>query len=157
MSRVGRKPIEVPKDVKVRLTENEVNVEGPKGKLAMKVPKAFKVVSKDGEITVSRPSDLKEDLSLHGLYRSLINNMVIGVSKGYSKQLEIQGVGYKAQIQGKNLNMQLGFSHPVNFPIPEGITIKTPKPTIITIEGIDKKNVGEVTAIIRAFYKPEPY
>ncbi len=157
MSRVGRKPIKVPKEVKIRLRDNEVNVEGAKGKLAMKVPKAFKVDFKDGEITVSRPSDLKEALALHGLYRSLINNMVEGVSKGYSKELEIQGVGYKAQVQGKNLNMQLGFSHPVNFSIPEGITIKTPKPTIITVEGIDKKNVGEVAAIIRAYYKPEPY
>jgi len=157
MSRVGRKPINIPKDVKVNIKDNEVTVQGPKGKLVMKIPRAFKVELKENEISVSRPSDLKGDIARHGLYRSLIDNMIVGVSKGYSKQLEIQGVGYKAQAQGKSLNLALGFSHQVNFPIPEGITIKTPKPTQIFIESIDKKLLGDVAATIRAYYKPEPY
>ncbi len=157
MSRVGRKPISVPKEVKVQIEKNIVTIEGPKGKLQMTIPDAFKAELKDGSITVSRSSDLKEIIAKHGLYRSLVNNMVVGVCQGYSKHLEIQGVGYKAQVQGKDLNLLLGFSHPINFPIPDGITIKTPKPTQISIEGIDKKIVGEVAAMIRAHYKPEPY
>ncbi len=157
MSRVGKKSITLPKEVKVELKDNHVAVQGPKGKLGMDVPKAFKLQLKDNQLSISRPSDLKNDMSRHGLYRSLINNMIIGVSQGYSKHLEIQGVGYKAQAQGKNLNLQLGFSHPVVFPVPEGVNIKTPKPTQIVLESIDKKLLGEVTATIRAFYKPEPY
>lgn len=157
MSRVGRKAISIPKQVKVNIKDNEVFVEGPKGKLQLKVPKAFKVELKNGGLSISRPSDLKDDIARHGLYRSLINNMIVGVFKGCSKQLEIQGVGYKAQVQGKNLNLQLGFSHQINLPIPEGIAIKTPKPTQIFIESIDKKLLGDVAAAIRAYYKPEPY
>jgi large subunit ribosomal protein L6 len=132
-------------------------VRWPKGKDQIFIPKVFKLGSKDGKITISRPSDEKKDISQHGLYRSLINNIIIGVTQGYSKNLEIQGVGYKAQSQGKTLNLALGFSHQVLFPVPEGITIKTPKPTQITVEGIDKKLVGDVAAAIRAYYKPEPY
>jgi large subunit ribosomal protein L6 len=157
MSRVGRSLIKVPKEVKIEIKDNEVKVQGPKGKLDLKVPKEYKVGMKDDKLAVSRPSDLKDHMAHHGLYRSLINNMIVGVTAGYSKSLEIQGVGYKAQIQGKNLNMALGFSHQVLLPIPEGITIKTPKPTQISIEGINKKLVGEVASIIRAYYKPEPY
>jgi large subunit ribosomal protein L6 len=157
MSRVGKKAINIPKQVKAQVKDNEVTIEGPKGKMAMKIPVNFKVTSAPESISISRPSNLKKDMALHGLYRSLVNNMVIGVLEGYSKRLEVQGVGYKAQVQGKNLNMQLGFSHQVNFPIPEGITIKTPKPTQIVVEGIDKKLVGDTAAAIRLFYKPEPY
>ncbi|MBL7069536.1 MAG: 50S ribosomal protein L6 [Candidatus Omnitrophica bacterium] len=157
MSRVGRRVINIPNGVKAELKDNHVAVQGPKGKLELKVPKAYKVELKDNALSVSRSSDLKGDISRHGLYRSLINNMIIGVSEGYSKQLEIQGVGYKAQAQGKNLNLALGFSHPIIFPIPEGINIKTPKPTQIVIEGIDKKLLGDVASTIRAYYKPEPY
>lgn len=157
MSRVGRKSIIIPNGVKAQAKDNEVSIEGPKGKLSIRVSQTHKVALKENVLTISRPSDLKENIALHGLYRSLINNMVIGVSQGYSKELAIQGVGYKAQAQGKNLNLQLGFSHQVNYPIPEGISIKTPKPTQIFIEGIDKKLVGECAATIRAFYKPEPY
>jgi len=157
MSRVGRRPISIPNGVKVELKDNHLFVHGPKGKLDMKIPKAYKLGLKDNVLSVSRPSDLKSDMQRHGLYRSLINNMIVGVSAGYSKQLEIQGVGYKAQAQGKNLNLQLGFSHPLVFPIPEGISIKTPKPTQIVIEGIDKKLLGDVASAIRAHYKPEPY
>ncbi|MFH1753317.1 MAG: 50S ribosomal protein L6 [Candidatus Omnitrophota bacterium] len=157
MSRVGRKPIAIPSGIKVQVQNNNVHVEGPKGKLDLAIPSEYKVELKDNIMRVSRPSDEKPVMSRHGLYRSLISNMLIGVEKGYAKQLEIQGVGYKAAAQGKVLNLSLGFSHQVNFPIPEGITIKTPKPTQIAIEGIDKKLVGEVAAMIRAYYKPEPY
>lgn len=157
MSRVGRKPITLPAQVKARVDKNTVYVEGPKGKLQLAIPSAFKTELKEKDIVISRPSDLKPDMARHGLYRSLVNNMIVGVLEGYTKHLEIQGVGYKAQSQGKTLNMSLGFSHQVNFPIPEGITIKTPKPTQIAIEGIDKKLVGDVAAAIRAHYKPEPY
>jgi len=157
MSRVGKLPVKVPKEVKVEIKDNEVKVQGPKGKLDLKVPKEYKVEMKDDKVTVSRPSDLKLHMAHHGLYRSLINNMVVGVTAGYSKDLEIQGVGYKAAVQGKNLSLALGFSHQVLLPIPEGITIKAAKPTQISIEGIDKKLVGEVAATIRALYKPEPY
>lgn len=157
MSRVGKKSITLPKEVKVELKDNHVTVQGPKGKLGMDVPKVFKLELKGDQLSISRPSDLKSDMSRHGLYRSLINNMILGVSQGYAKHLEIQGVGYKAQAQGKSLNLQLGFSHPVVFPVPEGVNIKTPKPTQIVLESIDKKLLGEVTATIRAFYKPEPY
>lgn len=157
MSRVGKKPIPIPQGIKVQVKDNNVTVEGPKGKLALAVPVRFKVTLQKESLSLSRPSDSKSDLSLHGLYRSLVNNLIVGVLQGYTKKLEIQGVGYKAQVQGKMLNMQLGFSHPVVFPIPEGITIKTPKPTQIHVEGIDKKLVGETTSTIRAYYKPEPY
>lgn len=157
MSRVGKKPINIPQNVKAEVEDNKVSVEGAKGKLNLKIPSEFKVELKDGNIFVSRPSDLKLHMAQHGLYRSLINNMIIGVSEGYSKHLEIQGVGYKAQVQGNVMTLALGFSHPVTFHIPEGITVKTPKPTQISIEGIDKKLVGEVAASIRAYYKPEPY
>jgi large subunit ribosomal protein L6 len=157
MSRVGRKPIAVPKGVKVQVKDNKVAAEGPKGKLNIEIPAAYKVELKDGNIRISRPSDEKKDISRHGLYRSLLNNVLVGVSEGYHKDLEIQGVGYKAQVQGKELNLSLGFSHQVIFPIPEGITIKTPKPTQVHIEGIDKKLVGDVASEIRAMYKPEPY
>lgn len=157
MSRVGRREIIIPKEVKVEIKDNEVFVQGPKGKLNLRVPKAFEVSLKGGKLSVSRPSDLQKNVALHGLYRSLVNNLIIGVSKGYLKKLQIQGVGYKAQIKDKTLNLQLGFSHPIEFDIPEGIVIKTPKPTEIIIEGIDKKLLGDVAAAIRAFYKPEPY
>lgn len=157
MSRIGKKPINIPQNVKAQVEDNKVSVEGSKGKLNLKIPSEFKVELKDGNICVQRPSDLKLHMAQHGLYRSLINNMIIGVSEGYSKHLEIQGVGYKAQVQGNVMNLSLGFSHQITFHIPEGITVKTPKPTQISIEGIDKKLVGDVAASIRAYYKPEPY
>jgi large subunit ribosomal protein L6 len=157
MSRVGRKEISIPNEVKVQVDNNNVRVEGPKGILDIKVPVEFKVTHKDNQIAITRPSDEKRDVALHGLYRSLVNNMIIGVSKGYVKELEIQGVGYKAQAQPKSLTLALGFSHQIDFPIPEGITIKTPKPTHIIVEGSDKKLVGEVAATIRSYHKPEPY
>jgi len=157
MSRIGKNPIEIPKAVKAKLEGNVVAIEGPKGKLTQKLHEHISVEIKENQIFVKRSSDSKFDKSLHGLSRTLIANMIKGVTEGFSKELEIQGVGYKGQAQGKELVLNLGFSHPINFSIPEGITIKTPKPTQIAIEGIDKQLVGETAAKIRRFYPPEPY
>lgn len=157
MSRVGKKDILVPKAVKITESANLVKVEGPKGKLEFKIPENFKLEVTADKILVKRPTDSKNDLALHGLVRTRIFNMIKGVTDGYQKELEIQGVGFKAQIQGKILTVSLGFSHPVNYHIPEGITIEAPKPTIIIIKGIDKSAVGETAAKIRSFFEPEPY
>jgi len=157
MSRVGKKPIPIPDKVEVKIEGNIVTIEGTKGKLEQKIHHRIKVEIENNEIIVKRLSDLKLDKSLHGLTRSLINNMVIGVTEGYTKELEIHGVGLRAKIQGKRLNLQLGFSHPIDYQIPESITIETPKPTQIIVKGIDKQEVAEVAAEIRNFYKPEPY
>lgn len=157
MSRVGKKPISLPKGVKVNIQDKAVTIEGPKGKLSETIPENFKVEVKDNALVVTRPSDLKQDMAAHGLFRSLLANSVIGVTDGYKKELEISGVGFKASVQGKALNISLSFTHPINYPIPEGITIETPKPTQIVVKGIDKAKVGEVAAEIRDFYRPEPY
>jgi len=157
MSRVGKKPILIPKNVKVSITGNTVLVEGPKGKLTLGSHPNITVEAKADQIIVSRRSDDKSDKALHGLTRTLISNMVVGTTSGYQKELEIQGVGFRAQVSGKKLLMQLGFSHPVDFPIPEGIVIEAPKPTQIIIKGIDKQKVGETAAEIRAIFPPEPY
>jgi len=157
MSRVGKKPIEIPSNVKVNLDGKTVKVEGPKGKLEERMHQRMSAEVNENQLIVSRPSDNKLDKSLHGLTRSLIQNMVIGVTEGYKKELEIHGVGMRAQLQGKKIVLQLGFSHPVNYDIPEGISVVVPKPTQIEIAGIDKQLVGEVAAEIRHFYKPEPY
>lgn len=135
----------------------KVLVEGPKGKLEYDMPSGFKADLKDGSLMIRRPSDVKKDQALHGLARSMINNMIKGVSEGYQKNLEIQGVGFRAQLQGKALVLQLGFTHPINFQIPEGLVIETPKPTEIVIKGIDKQKVGQAAANIRGFFIPEPY
>jgi large subunit ribosomal protein L6 len=157
MSRIGKKPIVIPGDVKVEVKDNLVSVQGPQGSLNRNLSNRIKLEIKDNQIFLERVSNAKLDKSLHGLYRALIFNMIKGVTQGYSKQLEIIGVGFRAQIQGNTLNMQLGFSHPVNFPIPEGIKIETPKQTQIVITGIDKEKVGEVASEIRAIFPPEPY
>jgi large subunit ribosomal protein L6 len=157
MSRLGKKPVNIPGNVKVAVDKGIVAVEGPKGKLEYNIPLPIKVEVKGSEVRVSRPSDLKEHMSLHGLVRTLISNMIMGVTEGYKKELEIKGVGYKAQAQGPKLTLSLGFSHPVEYQVPEGITAETPKPTIIIIKGIDKVKVGEVAAELRDFHKPEPY
>lgn len=132
-------------------------IEGPKGKLFRNLSSRISLEIKDNQVVLSRASDTKSDKSLHGLYRALIFNMIKGVTEGYTKELEIIGVGFKAQVTGNKLNMQLGFSHPVNFAVPEGIKIETPKPTQIVIRGIDKEKVGEIASEIRAVYPPEPY
>jgi large subunit ribosomal protein L6 len=157
MSRIGKKSISIPKEVKVQFNDGIVSVEGPKGKLTRQISYRITVELKDNLVFVKRSADTKLDRSLHGLYRALINNMIKGVTEGYTKEMEIVGVGFKAQSQANKLNMQLGFSHPVNFHIPEGIKIETPKPTQIVIRGIDKEKVGEIAAEIRAIYPPEPY
>jgi len=157
MSRIGKKPIAIPKDAKVELKDSKVFVEGPKGKLERSFSDRISFEIKDNQLFVKRSSDTKLDKSLHGLVHALICNMIKGVTEGYSKELEIIGVGFKASIQSGNLNMQLGFSHPVNFPVPEDINIETPKPTQIVIKGIDKEKVGEIAHEIRAIFPPEPY
>jgi large subunit ribosomal protein L6 len=157
MSRIGKKPVAIPAGVKVEVKDGKVLVEGPKGKLDFDIPWQVEVRVKENQVFVSRRQDTKAMRALHGLTRALINNMMKGVSEGYGKDLEIIGVGFKAQVQGDLLNMQLGFSHPVNFPIPAGIKIETPKPTQILIRGIDKEKVGETAAEIRAICPPEPY
>ena len=157
MSRIGKRPIAVPKSVKVNITNNNITVEGPKGKLEWKIPLRITAEFKDSQVILKRPTDNKLDKTLHGTARSIIANIINGVDSGYSKQLEIVGVGYRAQVSGEKLNMQIGFSHPIEYKIPKGVKAETPKPTIIVISGIDKAKVGQAAAEIRAFYKPEPY
>jgi len=157
MSRIGKKPVDLPAGVKAAVANSVITVEGAKGKLTLNIPPKFKVEVKDNKVTVIRPSDAKQDKATHGLIRSLINNMAIGVSAGYTKELEISGVGFKAAVQGKVLNLQLSYTHPINFNIPDGVTVETPKPTNIVIKGIDKTKVGEAAAKIRDYYRPEPY
>ncbi len=157
MSRIGKKPIAVPQGVKVENKDGVVHVEGAKGTLTYALSPRIQVVSKDGVVTVTRVADTKLDRSLHGLTRALIANMIKGVTAGYVKEMEVQGVGFKANVTGSTLTMALGFSHPVNFSIPQGIKIETPKPTQIVVSGIDKEKVGEVASEIRAVFPPEPY
>lgn len=157
MSRIGKKPIQIPGTVKVNIAGSRVNVEGPKGKLAYTLPSGITAELKKDLLVFTRPSDSKQAMAFHGLARNMTQNMVVGVTEGFSKRLEIRGVGYRAQVQGKNLVLQLGFTHPINFAIPEGIVIETPKPTDVIVKGIDKQQVGQVAANIRAYFKPEPY
>jgi len=158
MSRIGRAPITIPAGVTVKVGEdNLVSVKGPKGELSRKINQDMKVTVDGNTLTVERPSDDKTHRSLHGLSRTLINNMVVGVTEGFSKNLEINGVGYRAQKQGKNLNLSLGFSHPVIVEPPAGITFDVPAANAITVSGIDKELVGAMAAKIRSFREPEPY
>jgi len=158
MSRIGKKTIELPDKVKLNITgEGAVNVEGPKGKLAWTLPKQIKARIDGKNVLVERENENRQVRALHGLSRALIANMVTGVSAGFVKDLEIQGVGFKAAVQGQILNLSLGFSHPVLFPIPQGIKVTVAENTKIKIEGIDKHLVGQVAADIRAYYPPEPY
>ncbi len=157
MSRVGKEPILIPSGVKLQLNGNALNIEGPKGKKEMKIHHRIKVSVSDKEVLVERSTNNKLDRSLHGTTRSNINNHIIGVTEGFKKELEIQGVGFKAQSKGKTVNLALGFSHPVDFPVPEGIEVKTPKPTIIEVTGFDKYLVGQVASDLRRLYPPEPY
>lgn len=157
MSRVGQKPIEVPEGVQVTIGKGVLSVKGPKGELSLSIPASISVVDEGQRLAVSRASDSKGDRALHGTIRSLIANMVTGVSNGFEKVLQIIGVGYRAKVEGKGLVMQLGFSHPVEYPIPEGINLTTAKDNSITVTGCDKQLVGQVAAEIRGFYPPEPY
>lgn len=157
MSRIGKKAITITKETQIEVKDGIIQVQGPKGKLSRPLSKRINLEIKDNQVFVSRVSDIKTDRCLHGLYRSLIFNMLQGVSQGYMKELEIIGVGFKAQLQGDKLNLVLGFSHPVNFLVPSDIQIELPKPTHIIIRGIDKEKVGQVAAEIRAIFPPEPY
>lgn len=158
MSRIGRKVIELPAKVKLNITgEGAVSVEGPKGKLAWQLPRQIKGRVDGNKVQIDRSSEDRKVRALHGLARALVNNMVSGVVEGFSKDLEIQGVGFKAAVQGKTLKLNLGFSHDILFPIPEGIKITVAENTKVKVEGIDKRLVGQVAADIRAYYPPEPY
>src|SRR5258706_473198 len=157
MSRIGKQPIAIPPKVKVELKARKVFVEGPKGKLDMELPRRTSLKVADGMVVLSRDGDDAEAKALHGLSRALVNNMVKGVSEGFMKKLEIQGVGFKAAVQGKNVNLSLGYSHPLNYAIPDQIKVTVVENTKLTIEGPDKRVVGLVASEIRAFYPPEPY
>jgi len=158
MSRIGNKAVEIPDKVKVSIGDDgAVSVEGPKGKLHWKLPRAVTASVKDNRVSLVREAETRSVKALHGLSRSLVNNMVQGVSEGFTKQLEIEGVGFRAAVQGSTLNLSLGFSHPIPFSIPKDIKITVTDNTKITIQGADKKLVGQVAADIRRFYPPEPY
>ena len=157
MSRIGKLPVAVPTGVKIRREQSMIMIEGPKGKLSLKVPQGIDVVLGDGTIEVTRPSDGRIERSFHGLVRTLVANMVKGVSVGFEKKLEISGVGYRAEVAGHTLKLVIGFSTPVEYTIPKGIEIKVDKLINIAVSGIDKQLVGRVAAEIRSLKKPEPY
>jgi large subunit ribosomal protein L6 len=157
MSRIGRQPIPVPTGVTVAIEPELVSVKGPKGELSERVPRDIEVVQEGERLLVSRPTDRGEHRALHGLTRSLVANMVQGVTAGYEKRLEIQGVGYRAQMKGKNIELAVGYSHPVPIEAPAGIEFEVPQPTRIVVKGISKQQVGETAAIIRKQRPPEPY
>jgi large subunit ribosomal protein L6 len=158
MSRIGNKAVEIPDKVKVNIgNDGAVAVEGPKGKLNWTLPRSIKASVKDNNVSLVRDAETRSVKALHGLSRSLVHNMVQGVSQGFTKDLIIEGVGFKAAVQGQTLNLSLGFSHPILFPIPKDIKITVAENTKISIAGIDKKVVGQVAADIRRYYPPEPY
>jgi large subunit ribosomal protein L6 len=157
MSRIGKQPIAIPPKVKVEVKGQKVHVEGPKGKLDWELPARTSAKVADGNVVVARDGEDAQARALHGLSRALVNNMVKGVSDGFMKKLEIQGVGFKAAVQGKVVNMSLGYSHPINYPIPDQIKVTVDENTKITIEGPDRRVVGQVAAELRGFYPPEPY
>lgn len=157
MSRIGKKPVPIPSNVEVAVSGTTVKVKGPKGELSYTFEPSMKVNVDGGELIVARATDEKSDRALHGLTRALIANMIQGVTEGFKKTLEIVGVGYKAEKKGKNLVVTVGYSHPVEYPEPAGITLTTPAPTVIVVEGIDKQRVGQVAAELREFRRPEPY
>jgi large subunit ribosomal protein L6 len=157
MSRIGRKPIPVPAGVNVAIEPELVSVDGPKGELSERIHRDITVEQNDDVLTVTRPTDRGEHRAMHGLYRSLVANMVIGVTEGYAKTLEIQGVGYRAVLKGRDLELALGYSHPVSIKAPDGIDFEVPQPTRVIVRGIDKQLVGEIAANIRKQRPPEPY
>ena len=157
MSRIGNKPIVIPNGDSVELVENTIVVKGPKGQLSFEVPSCVTVEIKENNVTFTRESDVKEHRSLHGTTRAIINNMVIGVTQGFEKILEIEGTGYRAQLQGKKLVVNAGYSHPVELVIPEGLTVTVPNQTEIHVAGCDKELVGQFAADVRIIRKPEPY
>jgi large subunit ribosomal protein L6 len=157
MSRIGRQPIPVPSGVTIAIEPNRVIVNGPKGELSERIPRDMTVEQVDGELRVTRPTDRGEHRALHGLTRTLVANMVQGVTDGFEKRLEIQGVGYRAQLRGRDLELALGYSHPITVHAPDGIDFEVPQPTRIVVRGASKQQVGEIAAFIRKQRKPEPY
>jgi large subunit ribosomal protein L6 len=157
MSRIGRKPIPLPEGVTISIEPELVRVNGPRGELTERVPRDIEVTQNDGELVVTRPTDRAEHRALHGLTRSLVANMVEGVTAGFEKRLEIQGVGYRAQLKGRDLELALGYSHPVPIKAPDGIEFEVPQPTRVIVRGISKQLVGETAATIRKQRPPEPY
>jgi large subunit ribosomal protein L6 len=157
VSRIGKQPIPVPSGVEVTIEGSKVTVKGPKGTLTQVFNEDMMIKLEDGVLTVARPSDARQHRSLHGLSRTLLSNMVVGVSEGFSKNLEIVGVGYRAVLKGDDIEMALGFSHPVFIKAEDGISFEVPAPTKITVRGIDKQRVGQVAAEIRKWRQPEPY
>jgi len=157
MSRIGKQPIELPASVNVSLSPGRVMVNGPLGELTQEVPARMKVDQSEGVITVTRPTERGDDRALHGLTRTLIANMVEGVTKGFEKRLELQGVGYRAAMQGADLRLDVGYSHPVVIKSPQGITLEVPTPTEVVVKGVDKQQVGQISAEIRKVRPPEPY
>ncbi|SVA69856.1 uncharacterized protein METZ01_LOCUS122710 [marine metagenome] len=157
MSRIGKMPVPVPDAVKVAINGRTITAEGPKGKIQLDLPELTDAKLEEGQVVVTRESEVKRARAMHGLARSLINNMVVGVEKGFVKKLEIHGVGFKAALQGKVLNLQLGYSHDINHNIPNGITVTVDKGTNITVEGPDKALVGKVASEVRSYYPVEPY
>jgi large subunit ribosomal protein L6 len=157
MSRIGKMPIVVPKEVKISCDVSKVEVSGPKGRLSHLLPQGISISVDEGKILVQRPNDQRTSRSLQGLTRSLIANMVAGVTRGFEKKLEIIGVGFRADMEGTALKLSLGFSHPVSFPLPEGIRAEVEKQTLITIKGVDRQQVGTVAAKLRSLKPPEPY
>lgn len=157
MSRIGKKPVNISDKVKIKHSQNTIEVTGPKGTMKLDLINGVNIDVKDNEILVTRNDDTKRNRALHGLYRSLINNMVTGVNEGFSKKLELIGIGYRAELKGKNLVMMLGFSHPTVFCPPDDITIEVPSPNSVLVNGMSKELVGMVAAKIRSFRLPEPY
>lgn len=157
MSRIGKKPVAIPAGVSAKVEGQFVSVKGGKGELSFTAPEEVSLTFADNQIAVMPRNETKRARAMWGMTRSMVNNLVIGVSKGFERKLEITGVGYKAAVSGKNLQLSLGYSHDINFPIPDGIAIAAPKPTEVSISGIDKRQVGQVAAEIRALRPPEPY
>ena len=158
MSRVGNKPVELPEKVTFNVSDNgHLTVEGPLGKLEWQLPEGIKLEQEEANLVVSRPDDSRKNKAIHGTTRSLVANMVEGVSKGFKRKLEIHGVGFRAAVKGSVLDLSLGFSHPVEHPIPEGVSVKVEDNTNILVEGFDKQKVGQFAADVRSYYPPEPY
>ena len=157
MSRIGKIPVVVPKEIKCAIQSGMVQIEGPKGKLSLKLPLGVSAEQKDGKILVNRLSDMKQNRANQGTIRATLVNMIVGVTKGHRKDLEIQGVGFRSAVQGQKLTMNLGFSHQIEFTVPAGVKVSAPKPTELIVEGTDNALVGEVAANIRDFKPPEPY
>jgi large subunit ribosomal protein L6 len=157
MSRIGKRPIELPTAVNVAISPGRVQVNGPLGELSQNVPQRIKIEKDEGTLVVTRPTERGEDRALHGLTRSLVANMVEGVTKGFEKRLQIQGVGYRAALRGTDLELSVGYSHPVTIKPPEGISFDVPEPTVVIVKGIDKQAVGEIAAQVRKVRPPEPY